>query len=604
MRYGLLVIMIFSQMTEGQYLSENVVEKSFESTPFFFQPNYMNPFGIGKFAEIAPALIDDPFLNVIVNPAFLAAESFQQHYLYVNFRNTWEINESSHYVYPCRGCRTYAPDYRYIPYYYNDTRQALEPVFSGGYLLRPSQKLGNFTLGITYQMILIDDSYYNIPSNVYLPQVGYDFAGNRSAAAENIPITEKSGGDDEMHQEGHFTAFFAGADLSPAIAAGMRINRVGFSRDGLWGRREVHDNDIYSDRTSRVYKQWDRNQDYDHWDCQAGVNWKMSSGWLGGLTIGYLWGDAFQVLSEDDDYRYRYGREEKDTNWYRMYSRSEDDKSWTHDGETVYGGLNFQVKPTPQHTFQLYYHHVRETVTLSNLSFISDSSHSRYHREWTYQDQYKISDSESESALLDDRSGEGEQSGRSHQVGLALQWQFSNSTRIHFGFNWHQDKHRTDMTESVYSDRFYHHLWQNDDSGERYHAVTERKDMFWDLSVKSTTIQIPVFIQRRIADHFDLLFGVNRQIVNYTIEEETLAIFDYRKIVDDDETGLKERFGERYREPVQRKSETHTSILLGLLITPGERFQTRLLMVPHYTNSYHGTELSNVQWWFDFIFAP
>lgn len=104
MRYGLLVIMIFSQMTVGQYLSENVVEKSFESTPFFFQPNYMNPFGIGKFAEIAPALIDDPFLNVIVNPAFPAAESFQQHYIYVNFRNTWKINESSHYVYPCWDC--------------------------------------------------------------------------------------------------------------------------------------------------------------------------------------------------------------------------------------------------------------------------------------------------------------------------------------------------------------------------------------------------------------------------------------------------------------------------------------------------------------------
>jgi hypothetical protein len=41
-----------------------------------------------------------------------------------------------------------------------------------------------------------------------------------------------------------------------------------------------------------------------------------------------------------------------------------------------------------------------------------------------------------------------------------------------------------------------------------------------------------------------------------------------------------------------------------LLITPGERFQTRLLMVPHYADSYRGTELSNVQWWLDFIFAP
>ncbi len=604
MKHGLLVIMIFSQMTVGQYLSENVVEKSFESTPFFFQPNYMNPFGIGKFAEIAPALIDDPFLNVIVNPAFAAAASFQQHYIYVNFRNTWKINESSHYVYPCRDCRTYAPDYRYIPYYYNDTRQSLEPVFSGGYLLRPSQKFGNLTLGITYQLILIDDSYYDIPSNVYLPQPGYDFAGNKNAAAENIPITEKSGGDDEMHQEGHFTSFFAGVDISPDIAAGMRFNRVGFIRDGLWGRNEVHDNDIYSDRTSRVYKQRDRNQDYGHWDWQAGLNWQINPLWTGGLTFGYLWGDALQNLNEEDEYTYRYGNQKRDTNWYKMYSTSIDRKSWTHDGKTVYGGLNFRVTPTPQHTFQLYYRHVRETVTLNNFSFISDSSHSRYHHEWSYQDQYKISDSESESALTDDRSGEGEQSGGRHRIGLTLQWQFSSLTRIHFGFNWHDEKRRTDMTESVYSDRFYHHLWQNDDSGERYHAVTERKDMFWDLSVKSTTVQIPVFIQHRIADHFELLFGINRQIINYTIEEETLAMFDFRKIVDDDETDLKERFGERYREPVQRKSETHTSILLGLLITPGERFQARLLMVPHYADSYRGTELSNVQWWLDFIFAP
>ncbi len=53
----------------------------------FLQPSYISPYGIGTFALVTPGLIDDPLLNLQVNPALFSPDSAGTNHLYLDFRS-------------------------------------------------------------------------------------------------------------------------------------------------------------------------------------------------------------------------------------------------------------------------------------------------------------------------------------------------------------------------------------------------------------------------------------------------------------------------------------------------------------------------------------
>ena len=67
--FVLIGVILLPVQTFGQYYSERVLEKSFERSNYFFAPNYLNPYSLTTFGTTTPGLIDDPLLNMIVNPA-------------------------------------------------------------------------------------------------------------------------------------------------------------------------------------------------------------------------------------------------------------------------------------------------------------------------------------------------------------------------------------------------------------------------------------------------------------------------------------------------------------------------------------------------------
>ena len=57
LRYCLPLVLAATSLF-GQYYGERALEKSFETTDFFFRPSYYNPYGMNGFGNATPGLID------------------------------------------------------------------------------------------------------------------------------------------------------------------------------------------------------------------------------------------------------------------------------------------------------------------------------------------------------------------------------------------------------------------------------------------------------------------------------------------------------------------------------------------------------------------
>ena len=153
LRNVLAILLILGiPLANAQYWGERVLEKSFEHSGFFFRPSFVNPYGIGGFGSVAPGLIDEPLLNLQVNPAFLAADSIDSQYAYINFRSTQEIQERDTYFYPCydalAGSRSL---HIYYPHYYAESRKALGTAVFGGMLA--ATLFGVFMVPVLYVVV-------------------------------------------------------------------------------------------------------------------------------------------------------------------------------------------------------------------------------------------------------------------------------------------------------------------------------------------------------------------------------------------------------------------------------------------------------------------
>ena len=179
--------------------------------------------------------------------------------------------------------------------------------------------------------------------------------------------------------------------------------------------------------------------------------------------------------------------------------------------------------------------------------------------------------------------------------------QIDKKTRLHFGCQYQHHAVRTKTTEHVLASRFSENMWKNTDYNDGYfHFIDEKKQLQWDLKINSYTFQIPVVITHRLSRSFVLLFGVNRRMTSWEITDETLAVFDYRDMTIDGEPTHQENFGERYRQPREKKSDVTTLLLGGLTIIPSPVFNIRLLAVPRWVSTYDGTALQGFQWWIHF----
>ena len=367
----LILTLILTTTTNAQYWRERVLEQSFEQQNFFFKPTYLNPYGLGNFAKTTPGLINDPMLNLIINPADLYCDSTRNSYLYMDFRSIHNVKDNQSYAYPLYGYSDMRADYSYYPFYYPESRKELMPVFSAALLTRPFSKSGSgLFLGLTYQAVMQDDDYYAVPQDIYRSNIGQDYAGNKTADESDVPIVDKYSGEDKMHQLGHFFTFFSGYDLSSNLQLGLKINRTIFDRDGAYGSQNLWDSYYRADYSSYWYNMESRDQKYDHWDVAGGIKFNFTNKVSLGITAGYLWGDVTQNMANVDSSYYGYGEVNTTKEWSLYQKSGASTKYWHHKGKDYYGGADLSYKIDESKTLKFYYKYNKQDNP--SYEYISD----------------------------------------------------------------------------------------------------------------------------------------------------------------------------------------------------------------------------------------
>jgi hypothetical protein len=604
-RMTTVLCLILAACTAGsaQYFGERVMEKSFEQTDFFFTPFRLVPYGIGDFRQSVAGLLEDPLLNLDLNPSYLYGDTAHSSYGYIDFRSSRDIRDRRDIYFPypvfdAVGRDGGVGDVRSIlpyPYFYVRTRRELEPVVSAAYLFRSTHgALRNLSLGVTYQLVAQDDRYYPIPQDIYRTVLGADYMGTRAAGAEDIPIVDRFSGTDNIHQEGHFASFFAGYELTPQFQIGAKLGRVSFDRDGSYGSQNIWDNYYWSNNTSLWRNSEARNQSYRHWELIGGASYAVDENTNIGLSAGRVWGTADQVLTRDDSSYWSYGTiNSMSENWGLYSSSGFQDQSWNHDGGTTLLGANLRSRISPTQLFQLHYQYSRQSIDIALSGLIDDTSFGRSRWGWDT----TIYNSSSYSAVFDQRAGSGTTEGNFHRALASLQWNIGTRTTLMFGFQYENRSVETNTSESVLARRHSRYASTGTYPYDYFDSTAESKQLEWAFRTRLSRFTIPIFLSYRASDVVELLFGLNRSASTWRVDDVTLARFAYRARANQQGSEFRTNFGERYTQPPERVSDVRTRLLAGLTVAPSTAFNVRLLVVPNYEDTYRGTEFSDLQWW-------
>ncbi len=588
----LLIAALFPSGANAQYWGERALEKSFEQTDFFFVPTYVMPYGIGNFKGTTAGLLEDPLLEIVVNPSRLGLDSTRDAWFYTDYRGGKDMKEEEGWVVPCyMNLRdaAYASSSYWCPYprVFLETRRELEPIFSGGAIVRPLPGLvPNLFIGGTYQYILQDSKYYDVPQNIYRTAAGYDFNGRSVAASSSIPIVDKYSGKDDLHQVGHFGSAFVRYSPFAAISIGAKLSRTSFHRDGAYGSSNLWD---YSSSSTSLYSNIEmRAQSYAAWDIAGGATFHVTDRLDLGITAGHLWGTAVQALRTADSSFHDYAS----TSSTSYYNRSSNGLyQWDHVGKTTYYGVDLIDRISPALSFNVYYRRQKAEIDIGLASGVCDTSFSTYF--YTYDaTSYQ---STSRSYLQDVRSGGGKQTMAMDRFMASLRWQIDDHVSLAVGaqLEWHSMDIKTD--EAVAMANRYSYTSSN--PSDNRNTQEESKILRWTFASERTSVQIPIIVTIKTSRTLEFMVGVNRDMSSWTIEDRTVALFNYRVIEQNGTIIRKERFGEAYTQPTEKVSDIRTTFLTGIAVFPSDKLNLRLLMVPNFREGYDGQELSQLQLW-------
>jgi hypothetical protein len=594
--FYLILFFITPLSLQAQYWGERAMEKGFEQTEFFFVPSSLNPYGIGSFKSTSPGLLNDPLVNLSFNPALIHTDSARSGYLYIDFRSAKTLTEESpNYIMPWMSYATsdamYSPSY---PWVYLNSRRELEPVFSGAYIGSP---LTGLVLGASYQLMLQDEKYYDVPQGIYRSVNGSDYAGNKAAASSSLPIIDRYNGEDKMHQTGHFISAFSKYEIPSLGSLGLKIGRVLFDRSGSVGSSNLWDSPYYGSSTSLYFNMETRSQNYNHWEVTGGVDIILSEKFSLGATVGWLWGRAEQTQNNDDSSDYNYSS----TSYGSYYiSSGKNYQSWVHDGNTSILGLNAKLRTSEKQTLQFIYQRIKSTIDIDLGTTIQDTSFSTY----SYSDiNNNIYSSTSYSYLRDNRTGSGEQTSIKNRFQLSLQWQLDERTNLAFGLQLEMQKKEINTSESVVANMLSHYQ-SGYDNYSYLSSSNEIKELQWAFTAEKLSFTIPVFLTYKVSDALSLLCGINRVMTQTKINELTLAIFRNRQTNYNGSIKNENNFGERYKTPEESVSDVCTTFLGGINVSPSEHLRMRLMFVPNYRDTNEGSKVQDLQWWISVQIIP
>ena len=588
--FGLLI----SSASHSQYWGERATEQSFETSALHFQSHFLNTYGLRHFRDVAPGLIDDPFLNLHLNPANLPRITDGNSLFYFDFRgDRTEATIIDHYYHAPYDYLGWRPD----PRWYSTTREEPEPAFSLGVLAYPLRDpLKKLLLGGTYQVIYKEEPFYRLPTWIYNARYGYDaFGAVEAEGAQDVPIQDRYYGEDELSTEAHLFSAFTGYPASDRIDLGVGVNTVTHSREGSYINHRTDEYGQTNDWDWERLQEHSRAQDYHHFDINVGIRSALADGWSAGLKVGRLSGDVDQSYTSIDSYGYACGDSLQDRNWYNSRSHSTTLQEWNRDGNAWYGNLNVNLDMEDGKHLSGYYRVRNSDIDLTNSSTITGSG--RYDSQYWYTYDSYLVDYHGGWTMTDNRHGTGNRDQHTKEGRFAFAWEISPKMQVCVAPLYKLDTVDLRSSEPVTADRlsWYHHSRNDTTQYARDYGLNEIKQLEWRYDSERRTIQIPVVLHLRAHEHLRLVLGVNKTLNRWKISDETTAYFTRRERIEDGEIKIETDFGERYRLPDRKITEDYTALLSSAEIILSPQFQIRLTLDPETER-----EFKINQWWLSF----
>jgi hypothetical protein len=597
MKKFLIVIIFLPCLLFAQYYGERTTEQSFEQSELYFNSYYLNTFGLKNFRNVAVGLMDDPFLNLFLNPANLPGMEENDFHFYLDFRgDRTEAPIVDNFVVPYY----YSMDAYYRPYHdprwFTATRTEPEPTLSFGLLTYPIKEINeDLFIGGTYQFIHRAEKFYTMPYWIYNSRYAYDSFGAKAEGLNNVPIVDRFSGKDEMINQGHLFSVFAGYKILDNLNVGLSMNGIVHSRVGgyLSSNKDDYGN-IDNNKWENLSSQ-ERNQNYDHLDFNGGLSYNLSPNFTLGFKTGILKGNADQDYISKSSYIYQYKEPNVTPEWSSSLSNSITDQNWNQNGKTKYFSLNFCRKSNGKEVLGYYKYSITD-IDLSSNSTILDTSF--YTSRWIDSYNNSIHDYNGLSSTNDKRTGTGTRTINKSEGILVFRWDLTSFNTISVGIYYRNTQSTVLSNEPVYAVRRSEHHSHNSDEQYNYDysmKLIEDKILEWKYNSGNWTIQIPVLINFKLSDNFGLILGVNRILRGWDISDQTTAYFTLRERLEDGVVKQEKNFGERYTQPSQKITENTTEFMSKLDVSISRALKVSLMVDPEWDHDFR-----IAQWWLSF----
>lgn len=579
----IMVLLLFLTLSLAQYNNERVTEQNYENSELFFNSYYLNTHPLISLKDLAPGIINDPYLNVYLNPGILPELGNKDFNVYFDFRG--DNNRS-----PLLAVPVYPHDYlsrSYMPPVDNRwnsvSRDEPQPFISFGFFSN-LVKSGNhkLILGGTYQFVSKNEPYYNLPFWIYNYSVYADSRGTANEALKNVNIVDRYNGSDEMTNSAHMFSLYAGYEINTSLSVGFLLSGLIHSRSGNYLNEN---NDDYGNIDSYKYtNKMDREkiQDYDHFEYNLGLLYKVSESLNVGIKGGYLKGNSEQFYNSGDLYLYEYNNLQSSSNWSRSNSSSFTIQNWSQEGNTKHLTFNMEKILNDDKQLTAYYRYTDSDIDTRNNSVILDSSF--YIGEWKSNEYF--SSYKSNSKMHDIRVGNGKRDRKKHEAMFNFKWTLNENIGVSTGFYLSGENTEVFSNEPVnYYNRYYYYNNYTTAKYESAGSLLEEKEIFWNYSASVFKVKIPVLFEFNIYEKFVLMIGVNRILNNWEIKESSIAYYKNRERTENGILKKESNFAERYTQPSKKITDGDTDIMVGANVNISEDFKLKLLVDPEFSGS-------------------
>ena len=579
----MLSIVIISCCTYSQYYGERCIEQNFEQSSLYFNSYYLNTFSIYRFKDIAAGFVDNYFLNLHLNPAFLPDLNENEIYVYVDSRG----DRKSPTIVKDRVILSYSnPEaYNYVPTdsrWFSNSRSEPEPILSFGILANPFKILSKqVIMGTSYQIIHRDEQYYTMPYGIYNTRYGYDTFNEKTMDVASSYIPNNSAGGERMVNEGHLISGFCGLKYSNNLEFGLGLNSVFHLREGNYLDLYYAPYELRVDTWGDSQFQ-ERTQDYQHVDINFGVRYTLNPRYNIGLKIGYLLGEAKQKYISETSYitGWFYGEDDQE---YYYYSNSLTDQRWDHDGYTNYLSLDLERRIDGNKKMFIYYCYTYADVDLKTNSTIVDS---------TYTIDQGYNNYNAVSSMKDLRHGSGTRENYRHEGMINFSWKFKAISTIRAGIYFSKNISEIVNVEPIIMKRMSS---SNNDSSSYYIQEYGDKKLEWRLRSNEWSLQIPIMVSIKFKEKWNFLVAINRILSSWRIKDQTIADYKLLRYIENGETRERRNFNRIFRKPTEIITEDCSDIVLsaGYEISPGANI--KLIFDPQFKDKFQ-----IVEYWLSF----